>query len=137
MASDPSLITVADGVGDYVGSLQGRLGNLPTAAEIRETRGEATGPAYQYHVALDQLGQHVADEASSLVQVLDSLQSWMGEVVADLSQTDEEAAALLRRIQGEVESFGAGASARGAGSANSGSQQPVDGGGRTSTGWNV
>ncbi|MCA0380395.1 MAG: hypothetical protein LCH36_13350 [Actinobacteria bacterium] len=137
MADLSSIITVDDGVVEYLKSVQGRDGDVPTPQEIRETRGEATGPAYQYHEALDQFGQHISDQTFEFMSVLERLHLWIADVVADLGQTDEEAAALLRRIQGEVESFGAGASLRTSSAQGVATGQPRESNASTSNDWNA
>lgn len=91
MADNSSLIALSASLTCYVGNLRGKLGEVPTEADMVDTRGEATGPAYQYHEALTQLGQSVSKQSSEFLNVLHSIQSWMAESIEELSQTDEEA----------------------------------------------
>ncbi len=107
--ADNSKISMVDGLTEIITHTLprnlGQAGLVPTRAEMAETQGEGTGPLYNYHAALNQLGQHTAELASEFSTTVHGIQVWMVEAIADLERTDLEAAETLRKLQADIEGY--------------------------------
>lgn len=103
--AENSRISFSSDLGEVLSRFAGQLGNIPTRAEMTQTRGEATGPLYEYHLSLNGYGQYAAEQAGNFLATVHSMQSWMAEAIADLERTDLEAAETLRKLQADIEGY--------------------------------
>lgn len=78
---------------------------VPTESDMTLTSGEGDGPAYQYHEAMTKVGQYASAQIGEHLDVMSVMEGWMAEAIVDLERTNEDAAAMLRDLSGELEGF--------------------------------
>lgn len=105
--ADQKMIAVSEAAKEAIKRLKDLKRDVPNHAEMMQTSGEGDGPAYRYHQAMTRVGQYASAQVGEHLEVMSVMETWMSESIAALEQTNEEAAAMLRSLSGELEGFAA------------------------------